>query len=111
MKRWIKSVKGKPKQVEAKSCGVPGLFLNKDPGCPGRGWVITHRASGLRLGDWYFKKAAYARQVAQRLTEDHDINWKIKDPDKFVKKHFGINQWMEKIIQEELSPDQYVSKL
>lgn len=100
VKRWIKGRNGKPLQIDAELCGIKGIFLNKDPEKPNLGWCITHRASGLRVGTYYFKTKAIAAKVAQKLTNDHGVNWSIKDPQELVAAHHGINSWMRKVIGE-----------
>lgn len=108
MKRWIrvqkkiKGAQGRPEnysiQVDALSCGVPGLFLNLDPNPETKGYCITHRGSGLRVGSWRFRYSKDATKVAKLLTKEMDVDWSIKDPHVLTKKHFGINAAYERIV-------------
>ena len=100
MKRWVRGRGDKKQQVEAWSCGVAGLFINKDPSTKELGYVITHRASGLRLGDFFFVERSDAALVARELTEARDIDWSIKDAWEVVTTYPGLKQDMEAIIKD-----------
>lgn len=108
MKRWIKGKNGKAKQVEARSCGVRGLFINQDPKLGKKGgWAITHRASGLRVGPYYFHSPSDAIAMAETFTQEHEIDWTIKDPQELVDTYFGMSKWWDDLVKVECDADEY----
>jgi hypothetical protein len=45
---------------------------------PARGFVITHIATGLRVGTYYFRARKDALLVAQRLARSRAVKWNVK---------------------------------
>lgn len=101
-KRWIATFrKGTliSKQVDAILIpGIPGIFLNEYPGKSK--WVITHRGTGLRLGDYMFNSRRAAKTVAIMLTESMDIDWTVKSKTELLSAHPDLEKKLVKIIKD-----------
>lgn len=62
--------------LNAVTCGVPGLVVHR--GAAGRGWFISHRASGLALSGRSFPTRAMAIKAARGLANLTD--WSVDGP-------------------------------
>lgn len=103
VKRWIRvGPVDRPRKLQIDAVvipGIPGIFLHKSHKFPKeRGWVFTHRASGLRLSGYAAKKFSDAVEIVKNFTEEYDIDWTVSA--KQLMKTPGIDGAFTEMVKE-----------